>query len=84
MSLVLLHGKCQNGTIFFKSAILALILLAKAAQTDYNDRGDYMKIKDLRKANGLTQVECAKYLGIPLRSYKRYESDETAIPSVKK
>lgn len=70
---------------FYKiSAILALILLAKAAQTGYNDRGECMKIRDLRKANGLTQVECAKYLGISLRSYKRYESDETAIPSVKK
>ena len=66
------------------SAILALILLAKTAQTGYNDRGECMKIRDLRKANGLTQVECAKYLGISLRSYKRYESDETAIPSVKK
>ena len=63
---------------------MALNLLAKAALTGYNDHGECMKIRDLRKANGLTQVECAKFLGIPLRSYKRYESDEGAIPVVKR
>lgn len=35
-----------------------------------------MSIKQLRKEKGLTQEKCAEYLQIPLRSYKRYESNE--------
>ena len=35
-----------------------------------------MSIKQLRKEKGLTQSECAEFLKIPLRSYKRYESSE--------
>ena len=42
-----------------------------------------MSLKQLRKDKGLTQVKCAEYLGIPLRTYKRYEADEAGINSVK-
>lgn len=42
-----------------------------------------MKLKELRMLYKITQERCAKYLGIPLRTYKRYESDETKIPKIK-
>ena len=35
-----------------------------------------MKLRTLRKQKKLTQVECAKYLGIPVRTYQNYETDE--------
>lgn len=43
-----------------------------------------MKIKEIRKLHGLTQEAFSKFLGIPLRTYKRYESDEERIPPIKK
>ena len=42
-----------------------------------------MKLKELRMLYRITQERCAEYLGIPLRTYKRYESDETKIPKIK-
>lgn len=42
-----------------------------------------MKLKELRTLYKITQERCAEYLGIPLRTYKRYESDETKIPKIK-
>lgn len=42
-----------------------------------------MTIRQMRTCNGLTQAKCADYLGIPLRTYKRYESDESKIPAAK-
>ena len=42
-----------------------------------------MKLKELRMLYKITQERCAEYLGIPLRTYKRYESDETKIPKIK-
>lgn len=42
-----------------------------------------MTLKDLRKEKGLTQVSCAEYLGIPIRTYKRYESNENSISRIK-
>lgn len=43
-----------------------------------------MKIKEIRQLHNLTQAACAEFLGIPLRTYKRYESDEEKIPAIKK
>ena len=43
-----------------------------------------MKLKEIRQLYHLTQVACAEYLGIPLRTYKRYESDEEKIPPIKR
>ncbi len=43
-----------------------------------------MSIKEMRIARGLTQRSCAEYLGIPLRTYKRYESDEEKISPIKR
>ena len=41
-----------------------------------------MILKQLRKSIGLTQSECAEFLQIPLRIYKRYENNENrADPS---
>ncbi len=34
-----------------------------------------MTLKQARKQQNLTQVECAKYLGIPIRTYQNYETD---------
>ncbi len=34
-----------------------------------------MTLKELRKEKKLTQIECAKYLGIPIRTYQNYETD---------
>lgn len=42
-----------------------------------------MTLKRLRKEKGLTQIECAKYLQIPHRTYCRYESDESKINPIK-
>ena len=39
--------------------------------------------EELRKQKGLTQVECAKYLEIPIRTYQNYETDETKASSMK-
>ena len=43
-----------------------------------------MKLKEIRQLHHLTQAACAAYLGIPLRTYKRYESDEEKIPPIKR
>ena len=42
-----------------------------------------MGLKELRKEKGLTQLKCAEYLHIPLRTYKRYEADESKIDPIK-
>lgn len=42
-----------------------------------------MTLKEIRKLNNLTQEKFANYLGLPLRTYKRYESNEEEIPSIK-
>ena len=42
-----------------------------------------MSIKDLRISIGLTQKECADYLGMSLRNYQNYESDEEKINTVR-
>jgi len=42
-----------------------------------------MTLKELRKQKGLTQIECAKYLGIPYRTYQNYETDESKSSSMK-
>lgn len=34
-----------------------------------------MILRELRKQKKLTQVKCARYLGIPLRTYQNYETD---------
>lgn len=34
-------------------------------------------LSSLRKRKKLTQVTCAKYLGIPVRTYQNYEIDES-------
>lgn len=42
-----------------------------------------MTLKELRKQKKLTQAECAKYLGKPLRTYQNYETDEAKASSMK-
>lgn len=42
-----------------------------------------MTLKELRKKKKLTQATCAKYLGIPLRTYQNYETDVSKIGSIK-
>jgi hypothetical protein len=42
-----------------------------------------MTIRELRESKGLTQSKCADYLQIPLRTYKRYESEESKIDRIK-
>ena len=42
-----------------------------------------MTLKELRKQKKLTQVECADYLGIPIRTYQCYETDERKRDSFK-
>ena len=39
--------------------------------------GTNMTLKELRKENHLSQIEVAAILGIPERTYRRYELDET-------
>ena len=42
-----------------------------------------MNLRDLRKQKGLTQAECAQYLGVPLRTYQNYESDAKKQDNIK-
>ncbi len=42
-----------------------------------------MTLKQLRKEKGITQSECAKLFQVSLRTYKRYESDESKISPLK-
>lgn len=42
-----------------------------------------MTLKELRKQKKLTQAECAKYLGMPLRTYQNYETDKEKETSMK-
>ena len=42
-----------------------------------------MTLKQLRKSHNITQVECAKYLGIPLRTYQYYERDDANQNTIK-
>lgn len=42
-----------------------------------------MTLKELRKQKKLTQEECAKYLGVPMRTYQNYENDDGKITSIK-
>lgn len=42
-----------------------------------------MTLKELRKQNKLTQAACAKYLGMPLRTYQNYEIDASKTSSMK-
>ena len=42
-----------------------------------------MTLKELRNIKGLSQVETSELLGIPLRTYKRYESDSQLSDSFK-
>ncbi len=42
-----------------------------------------MSLKELRISKKLTQVESAKYLGIPVRTYQNYENDESKRTSMK-
>ena len=42
-----------------------------------------MTLKELRKQKNLTQVKCAEYLGIPIRTYQNYENDKKKQNSFK-
>ena len=42
-----------------------------------------MSIKQLRIEKGLTQIQCADFLQIPVRTYKRYEANEEKINRIK-
>ena len=42
-----------------------------------------MKLAALRKQKGLTQVKCAEYLGVPIRTYQSYEADDSKSSSIK-
>lgn len=42
-----------------------------------------MTLKELRKANNLTQAQCASYLGVPLRTYQNYETVAQKASSLK-
>ena len=42
-----------------------------------------MTLKDLRIAKGLSQVECAEYLGMSVRNYQNYESGKNKSTTAK-
>ena len=42
-----------------------------------------MTLKELIKQKNLTQVKCAEYLGIPIRTYQNYENDKKKQNSFK-
>lgn len=42
-----------------------------------------MTLKQLRISKGLSQIECADYLGMSVRNYQNYENDERKIKTAK-
>lgn len=42
-----------------------------------------MTLRELRKFHNMTQIECAKYLSIPLRTYQNYERDDVNTNTIK-
>lgn len=42
-----------------------------------------MTLKELRKQKKLTQIECASYIGVPIRTYQNYENDDRKQTSLK-
>ena len=44
---------------------------------------NFMTIKQLRIEKGLTQAQCAEFLGVPMRTYTRYENDEGRAGTIK-
>lgn len=56
----------------------------KCANMVQYDHGGYaMTLKELRKEKGLTQAACAKVVGVPMRTYARYEADEGRKNTIK-
>ena len=49
----------------------------------YDHEGYAMTLKELRKEKGLTQAACAKVVGVPMRTYARYEADEGRKDTIK-
>ena len=49
----------------------------------YAHGGYAMTLKELRKEKGLTQAACAKVVGVPMRTYVRYEADEGRRDTIK-
>lgn len=44
---------------------------------------NFMTLKQLRIEKGLTQAQCAEFLGVPMRTYTRYENDEGRVGTIK-
>lgn len=42
-----------------------------------------MTLKELRKQKGLTQKKCAELIGIPMRTFQRYENDDNGQNTIK-
>ena len=40
----------------------------------------YMKLKDLREENGVTQTQLAEYLNIKQNTYSQYENEKRQLP----
>ena len=66
--------KCQNGTKYLDKKMPKWYNLSEVLK---------MMLRQLREEKGLTQTKCAEYLQIPLRTYKRYELDETKVNRIK-
>lgn len=47
------------------------------------DKKKIMELQELRTKKGLTQSACAKFLGVPLRTYVRYEKDTSKATTIK-
>ena len=71
--------------IIFKNTQFLRITIARFKFLWYNHfRGEEkVTLKELRKQKKLTQIECAKYLGIPVRTYQNYETDISKVDSMK-
>ena len=42
-----------------------------------------MTLKEIRKTKGITQEQAARFLGVPIRTYKRYDSEEITKENIK-
>ncbi|PXX80022.1 nucleotidyltransferase domain-containing protein [Dielma fastidiosa] len=87
--MILINAKIAHFT-FIKHAIFALFILFNTQLLRVIPFNDILSIevmdvtlRQLRKQKQLTQCECAQYLGIPLRTYQNYETDEAKVTSIK-
>ena len=72
--MLLKKEKCHYGTLFLDPGCFLWYTITEVRTVN---------LRQLRSEKGLTQIKCSEYLHIPLRTYKRYEADESKVNPIK-